>query len=231
MSLRAGGTVPPLASRTPAAWAEHALAAPLELLSDHAHLERKAASNALELVTRWPGSGSPPRWVEVLAAIARDETVHLEAVAARLVARGGGLARVHRNAYASGLRALVRHGQGQFELLDRLLVAALIEARSCERFELLADCPAADAELAGFYRSLMASERGHHRAFLELAELLVPPAAVAARWQELAAAEAQLLAAEPPGPRMHSGVAGLAAPLTAVAMGAPTALRGSARRG
>jgi len=179
---------------------------PLALLGEHAWLERKAASNALDLLGRWPDSACATHWVGVLSTIARDETQHLQAVVRLLAARGGQLPRVHRNPYATALHGLVRRGQGPLELLDRLLVSALIEARSCERFERLADC-ATEPELAAFYRGLMASEAGHHQAFVSLAGKVVTAAACAARWAELAAAEARILATQGPGPRMHGGVA------------------------
>lgn len=196
----------PLHYRTPDHWAAQALADPLALLGDHAHLERKAASNALELVNRWPGAVCPDAWVSILAAVARDETVHLHAVSRLLAARGGSLPRVHRNHYASALHALVRRGEGARELLDRLLVSALIEARSCERFELLARC-GRDAELGGFFLSLHGSELGHYKVFLHLAAMLAADAEWQPRWQAMLVAEARIMAAQAPGPRMHSGVA------------------------
>jgi tRNA-(ms[2]io[6]A)-hydroxylase len=89
-------------------------------------------------------------------------------------------------------------------MLDRLLVAALIEVRSCERFSVLATA-STDAELAAFYRSLFASELGHYRVFLHLAGQFTSQAVLDARWQEMLAAEAAILAAQEPGPRIHSG--------------------------
>ncbi len=102
--------------------------------------------------------------------------------------------------YAPG----VRKGQGNEELVDRLLISALIEARSCERFEVLARC-SADRELARFYDRLSSSELGHYRVFLTLAGHVLPANDVDRRWNELLEAEALLLAAQPPGCRMHSG--------------------------
>lgn len=196
----------PLRYHTPTAWATLALADAVSLLGDHAHLERKAASNALELVSRWPaGEASPDAWVSILAAVARDETIHLHAVSRLLAARGGGMPRVHRNPYASALHGLVRRGQGTLELLDRLLISALIEARSCERFDLLA-ASGLDAELCAFFDSLRGSEQGHYRVFLHLAEMVVAGEERDRRWSELLDAEAGIIAAQVPGPRMHSGV-------------------------
>lgn len=204
----------PLRSRTPGVWAELVLDRPLELLDDHAHLERKAAMNALALVHRWPEGGDHAdtpsgrhgaHWTRTLSAIARDEVEHLGIVLRLLTQRGGRLSRGHANPYAAALHGLVRRGAGLQELLDRLLIAALIEARSCERFQALA-AASRDPDLAKLYRSLLASEHGHHRQFLDLAGEL-PGAAdeLPARWAELLDQEARLLDQQPPGPRMHSG--------------------------
>ena len=194
----------PLLVHTPDAWVAQVLSEPLALLGDHAHLERKAAANALELVSRWPGSACPDAWVSILAAVARDEANHLQAVSRLLAARGGHMPRVHRNHYASALHALVRRGEAARELLDRLLVSAVIEARSCERFELLGRC-AADTELAAFFYSLHGSELGHYKVFLHLAGLLVTAREWQARWQAMLVAEADIMAVQLAGPRMHSG--------------------------
>ena len=101
------------------------------------------------------------------------------------------------------LRLLVRKG-GTEQTLDRLLVSALIEARSCERFAVLA-AASTDAELAAFYKALCSSEMGHYKVFLKLANKVTDRAAVEARWQKMLAAEARILSEQPPGPRIHSG--------------------------
>jgi len=194
----------PLHSRTPADWGRAVLADPVSLLSDHAFLEKKAALNAMELLTRWPGEWLPG-WVETMTSVARDETAHLAQATRLLVRRGGRLGRGHSNPYAKALRLLVRRG-GIEEPLDRLFVSALIEARSCERFGVLAAAAGEDAELAGFYRALYASEMGHYRIFLKLAFRLAEKDVVEARWQEMLAAEARILSEQAPGPRIHSGV-------------------------
>lgn len=201
----------PLRSRTSTAWARAALADPLALLDDHAHLERKAASNALALLTRWPQPAAgredqalAARWSRVLAAVAKDESEHLALVVKILGRRGGALTRLHANPYAAGLRDLVRRGRGIDELVDRLLVCALIEARSCERFERLAEV-AEDDELRRLYRGLLASERGHYRIFLDLAHAVPAAQDVEGRWGTLLDEEARILAAQPLGARMHAG--------------------------
>src|SRR2546429_3894221 len=118
----------PLRFETPLAWAAAALEAPLLLLNDHAHLEKKAATNALELLNRWPEPNPPENWVAAITAIARDEVEHLATVSRLLARRGGRLTRQHSNPYASELQKLVRKGQGPAELVDRLMISALIEA-------------------------------------------------------------------------------------------------------
>lgn len=192
----------PLRSRTPQEWGRAVLAQPLALLADHAFLEQKAANNAMELMTRWPGEWFPG-WLEAMTSVARDETAHLAQVTRLLIRRGGRLGRAHRNAYAQGLRALVRKGAGA-EIIDRLIVSALIEVRSCERFAVLAET-CEDQELAAFYRALFSSEMGHYKLFLKLAQRVGPKAAVMARWEQMLDAEAGVLAEQEPGPRMHSG--------------------------
>ncbi len=192
----------PLRSRTSAAWGRSALADPLALLVDHAYLEKKAANNAMDLMTRWP-SDWVPGWVETLSGIARDEAAHLAKVTRMLAARGGRLSRIHKNPYANELRLMVRRGQDA-EGLDRLFVSALIEARSCERFAVLAEvCP--DEELAAFYRALFTSEFGHYKVFLKLAAKVAPVADWEPRWHHMLEAEAEILARQAPGPRIHSG--------------------------
>ena len=197
------GTLP-LLSLTPIEWGRAVLADPIPLLIDHAFLEKKAATNALELLTRWPNDWLDG-WVEAMTSVAKDELAHLAQVTRILARKGGRLDRFHKNPYANSLRQrLVRKGEPT-ELLDRLLVAALIEVRSCERFSVLARS-AEDEELSSFYRALSASEAGHYRLFLELAGRFTEPAVLTARWQEMLVAEKGILAEQEPGPRIHSGV-------------------------
>ncbi len=193
--------------RTPAAWVAQATRELSSLLDDHAHLERKAASNALELLHRCPTESDTAlahHWATVLTNVARDEVEHLAAVTRLLARRGGTLSRMHRNPYASALRAEVRSGR-RGELVDRLIVCALIELRSFERFERLAD-GVPDADLARLYRRLAVSERGHYVVFLDLAKRVAPAVEVEARWEEMLDIEGHIIAAQDPGPRMHSGL-------------------------
>lgn len=194
----------PLRYVTPVTWAPAVLAEPLALLNDHAHLEKKAATNALELLNRWPEPRPPENWVAAMTAVARDEVEHLAVVSRLLARRGGKLTKSHSNPYASALHKLVRKGLGTDELVDRLMISSLIEARSCERFKLLAEaCP--DAELAKLYKGLWASEHGHYLSFLQLAEQIQPKDAVEKRWDEMLDLEAGIIQSQDEGPRMHSG--------------------------
>ena len=199
----------PLRYSTPIAWAAEVLRNPLELLNDHAHLEKKAASNALELLNRWPEPAPPENWVAAMTAVARDEVEHLAVVSRLLARRGGRLTKSHSNPYANALHQLVRKGRGSEELADRLMISALIEARSCERFQLLGQV-CEDTELKKLYRGLWASEHGHYLSFLQLAEKILNADEVAKRWDEMLDSEAKIIQSQPPGPRMHSGVESIA---------------------
>src|SRR5436190_24329114 len=97
-------------------------------------------------------------------------------------------------------------GRGKEELIDRLMISALIEARSCERFKMLDEAVNDDAELKKLYQNLWASEHGHYRTFIQLAEQILPEEIVAKRWNEMLDAEARLIESQSPGPRMHSGL-------------------------
>ncbi|MDE3198511.1 MAG: tRNA-(ms[2]io[6]A)-hydroxylase [Acidobacteriota bacterium] len=194
----------PLHSRTPLAWGRAVLAEPVLLLADHAFLEMKAAHNAMELLTRWPGEWLPG-WVETMTSVARDEAAHLSQVTRILTRRGGRLERGHSNPYAQALRKLVRKGAG-FETMDRLFVSALIELRSCERFSVLTEAASEDPELSAFYKALHSSEMGHYKVFLKLAYKMGPKASAEVRWNQMLAHEARVLAEQPLGPRIHSGV-------------------------
>jgi len=192
----------PLLVRTPLEWGSAVLTDPVALLGDHAFLEKKAANNAMELMTRWPGDWIPG-WVETMTAVARDEAAHLAQVTHLLLSRGGRLDRVHKNPYAHALRLLVRKGEAA-EALDRLFVSALIEARSCERFALLS-AASRDRGLSAFYHRLFASELNHYQVFLTLAGRLAGRRAVDTRWRQMLEAEAVIISRQPFGPRIHSG--------------------------
>ncbi len=161
---------------TSPAWLPGALAALDAVLVDHAHCEKKAAANALSLLQAYP---EVPGLAGHMARLAREEAAHLAKVLQWLERRGLGLGRDRGDPYAQGLQALVRTGARERQL-DRLLVAALIEARSCERLALLAS-GLPEGELQDFYAQLARSEDGHQRLFLRLAER----AHGAAAWERL----------------------------------------------
>lgn len=194
----------PLRYWTPEAWAISVLEQPLALLNDHAHLERKAALNALDMLNRWPVSPPPPSWVSSMMAIAKDEIDHMIQVNRLLEKRGSRLTKSHKNPYASDLNACVRKGQGREDLLDSLLVSALIEARSCERFFVLGNA-VQDQELRDLYQGLWASERGHFKQFLDAAQEVIPAVEVASRWAWFLDQEAKIIEKQKPSAQIHSG--------------------------
>jgi tRNA-(ms[2]io[6]A)-hydroxylase len=171
------------------------------LLSDHLHCERKAAENALSLVRRYPHQGAS---VAQLSRLAHEETSHVVQVAALMGRRGWTPRGDFPNHYARGLFEEVR-GREPERLLDALLVAAFIEARSHERLGLLARGFAAtdEPELADFYAALGDAEERHAEIFLELARPLVPAESFVERLEVLGQREAEILGALPYTCRVH----------------------------
>ena len=188
-----------LAWHTPREWAQRAAAQIDDVLLDHAHCEKKAAGAALRMLFRYPQH----RFLqEPVSQLAREELEHFERVLALLDARGVAYQRQKPSAYGGRLHALVRAPEPQ-QLVDLLLVAALIEARSCERFKLLAEA-LEDDELAALYRELLASEARHHHTYVELAERLEAPERVRLRLKELAREEAEIVVEPSERVRLHS---------------------------
>lgn len=187
-------------------WVELVAREPLELLSDHAHNELKAASTAQAWLLKRPEDS---RLVTRLARLAAEETEHFDRVVQLLYGRGGRLLPLDNNPYAEAL--LARSAPTRKDrFLDRMLVAALIEARSCERFELLAE-HAEDSELRRLYADLVECERGHRALFLELVRESFPPALAEPRIAELFRIEGEVMAELTFAYRMHSGLAGAGA--------------------
>jgi tRNA-(ms[2]io[6]A)-hydroxylase len=187
-----------LASDTDPSWAERALGGLDELLVDHALCEKKAASTALKLLFDYPDRAALLR---PLSELAREELEHFEQVLQQLRERGTAFRRLSPTPYAKGLRQALRAGEPE-RLLDTLLTCALIEARSCERMQLLAEALPGGG-LKDFYSSLLACEARHHRLYTDLAETVASRELVRTRLGELAAHEAAVLAAAPPQPRLH----------------------------
>jgi tRNA-(ms[2]io[6]A)-hydroxylase len=185
---------------TDPAWPAAAVGDPDAVLVDHAHCEIKAASNALSLAARHPDDLEV---VRVLTDLAREEIEHFQRVLALIAARGLPLGPPPVDPYAAALRsaagALPRDDVAT-PLVDRLLVGALIEARSCERFKLLAQATAGDptkADLHSLWSELLASEARHYRTFVDLAVRVAggERAAVEARLERIAEREAEIVIA------------------------------------
>lgn len=192
-------TIKFLQQPTASAWVEQALANLDVILLDHSHCERKAAGVALNLMFRYP---SNTKLVRMLTAIAQEELEHFDQVNQILEQRGIPLAPLSAPPYGAGLKAQIRPHEPE-RLLDSLLVCGLIEARSHERLGLLAEhCP--DAQLARFYRGLMASEARHYGVYWLLATTYCDRKAVNDRLEKLAIVESELLSTLHPEPRIHS---------------------------
>lgn len=188
-----------LASTTTRAWAERAAHHIDDVLLDHAHCEKKAAGAALRMLFRYPEHAFLQ---QPISKLAREELSHFERVLAVLDARGVKYERQKPSAYGGRLHELLRTSEPG-RLIDLLIISALIEARSCERFRLLAET-LEDKELAALYGDLLASEARHHQLYVELAERIETPARVRARLLELSRAEARILAAPSARVRLHS---------------------------
>ena len=183
---------------TDGGWAAAAMRDPDAVLVDHAHCELKAATNALSLVARHPGDVELAR---ALTDLAREEIEHFQRVLGVLAARAVPVGPPPVDSYAASLRraasGLARDPRFNV-LVDRLLVGALIEARSCERFQLLAEATrGSDAVLHALWNELLASEARHYRVFVDLAVRAAggDRAGVVARLDRLAEAEGAIVRA------------------------------------
>jgi len=169
------------------------------LLIDHAHCEKKAAGVAMNLLFAYVEHAELTR---AMTEIVQEELDHFHRVRSLLDRRGIRFYKLPPSQYGPKLHELVGKEEPQ-RAVDRLLVAALIEARSCERFGLLRD-RLADQELAEFYGSLFESEARHHSTYVRLAKQFQPEETVGDRLAQLAAAEAEIILAGEDQPRMHS---------------------------
>lgn len=172
-----------------------------EILTDHAYCEQKAATSCISLIQAYP---EREELVEELAPIVTEEWGHFRMVLAELKKRDLKLGRQRKDEYVNQLLEFQRKGISREEaLLERLLVCALIEARSCERFRLLS-LHCADEALRGWYHKFMVAEAGHYRLFLDLAEQYFGKEKARARWLEYLKHEADIMQKLPPrGDRMH----------------------------
>ncbi|WP_217603682.1 tRNA-(ms[2]io[6]A)-hydroxylase [Chitinophaga sp. GbtcB8] len=171
------------------------------VLTDHAFCEQKAATACISLIQRYP---EKDRLVQDLAPIVTEEWGHFRQVLAEMKKRGFSLGKQRKDAYVNELMLhQVKGGTAEEQLLDKLLICALIEARSCERFRLLSE-GLEDEYLRDFYRKFMISEAGHYRLFIDLAHEYIPEEKVSPRWQYWLQTEAEILKGmEIRGDRMH----------------------------
>ncbi len=183
---------------TPAAWCDAVMADFDSFLQDHAAAEKKASGMAVSMLSHYPDR---LELVRAMTDLAVEELTHFREVVRWLHKRGLVTAADQKDAYVTQLRDHLRRGRDEF-LLDRLLVAGIIEARGAERFGLVAGA-LEDGPLKTFYRSITRSEERHHELFFELAELYLPPATVASRLDELLDAEAAIAAALPCRAALH----------------------------
>lgn len=161
-----------------------------EILTDHAYCEQKAASTAISLIIGFPEKSD---LVKEMTALAREEMGHFNMVHDNILKRGWTLGRERKDEYVLHLlKFFPKGGSRDTHLVHRLLYAALIEARSCERFRLLSE-NIADKELAEFYRKLMVSEANHYIMFLQFARKYGEREIVDQKWQELLDYEAQIM--------------------------------------
>ncbi len=162
-----------------------------EILTDHAYCEQKAATNAINMVIQFP---EYPDLVDAMLALAQEELQHFRQVHDKILARGFSLGRERKDDYVWELNQFIRKGRERhIVLVDRLLFAAMVEARSCERFRILSE-HISDPDLRAFYRDLMISEANHYTLFIGFARQYGQGEDVDKRWQDFLDYEAQLIA-------------------------------------
>ena len=161
-----------------------------EILTDHAWCEQKAATNAIGLITMLP---EYPEIVTELLAIAQEELDHFNQVHEIIKKRGYSFGRTRKDDYVNELVNFIQKGGNRDDLIvDKMLFAAMIEARSCERFKVLTE-NIKDEELKVFYRELMISEANHYTTFIGFARQLGDPERVNQRWEEWLEHEAKII--------------------------------------
>jgi len=182
-------------------WVDLAAISLREILTDHAYCEQKAATSCISLIQRYPDK---EKLVNDLSPIVTEEWGHFRLVWAELIKRNLTLGRQRKDLYVNKLMEFQQKGGSEDEvLLDRLLIFALIEARSCERFKRLSE-GLDDEYLRNFYRRFMESEAGHYHLFIELAETYINKEKVRIRWKEWLEYEAGVMDnIEVRGDRMH----------------------------
>jgi tRNA-(ms[2]io[6]A)-hydroxylase len=182
-------------------WVDVAKMSLADILVDHAYCEQKAASSCISLIVKFPDL---EKLVDVLTPVVAEEWDHFARVMDQLKKRGLPFGNPRKDEYVVRLQEFVKKGGSRMQqLTEYLLMNALIEARSCERFKLLWQ-HLEDEELKKFYYELMVSEAGHYVNFIDLAKTYFPKDMVEARWQEWLAYEKEVLKhLEIRGDRMH----------------------------
>jgi len=172
-----------------------------EILIDHAYCEQKAASSCISLIILFPDR---EKLVDMVTPVVAEEWNHFEMVLKKLKERGWSLGNARKDEYVEKIITIQKKGGSKADqLVEKLLLNALIEARSCERFRLLSR-DLQDADLQQFYYDLMVSEAGHYKNFISLAKEYHNPDYVMKRWREWLAAEAEIMKSlEVRGDRMH----------------------------
>ena len=161
-----------------------------EILTDHAYCEQKAATSCISLIQRY---NDKEKLVEELSPIVTEEWGHFRSVLSELKKRKLKLGKQRKDEYVNELLKFeIKGGSEEDRLLDKLLICALIEARSCERFKRLSE-GLDDKYLRNFYRKFMESEAGHYTLFIDLAETYVEKKKVRKRWKEWLEYEAQII--------------------------------------
>ena len=161
-----------------------------DILVDHAYCEQKAASSCISLIVQYPDK---KELVDMMTPVVAEEWSHFERVIEQLNKRGMTFGKMRKDEYVIRLSQILKKGGSrEQQLVEKLLMNALIEARSCERFKLLSQ-NIEDEELQKFYYELMVSEAGHYKNFLSLAKTYMPEDYVQERWKEFLVAEADIL--------------------------------------
>jgi tRNA-(ms[2]io[6]A)-hydroxylase len=161
-----------------------------EILSDHAWCEQKAATFGISLISKF---SDVTDIVLAVSPVVAEEWSHFRKVLRELERRNLRLLPQRKDAYVAGLHAIEKKGGSRAQVLvEKLLICALIEARSCERFRLLS-LHIEDDQLKKFYHDFMVSEAGHYRLFIDLAEKHLPKDKVRQRWSDMLESEARLL--------------------------------------
>jgi tRNA-(ms[2]io[6]A)-hydroxylase len=175
---------------TETSWADIAKVNLEQILTDHAFLEQKAASNAVSIIINY---SEETELVKEMSNIAIEEMQHFKMVHLLMVKRGMVLGREQKNDYAIRLQKFFNKTKDRKKaLVQRLLIAALIEARSCERFKVFAE-NMEDEELSKFYQNLMVSEANHYTTFLKFARAYEDRKIVDEKWNALLAFEAEMM--------------------------------------